>query len=228
MNAVMDRSTRRRAGGVYYASRALLTHLARQLRHRGSLKSHCAGKSDLLLNIGCGALIPEGWVNVDYQPTPGRSFYFDALDPLPLDDSTVRHIHCEHFLEHIEHRDALKFLADCHRVLNANGTMRIIVPDVERYMRAYVADDREFFERLVNLGGHAEPLRPKNMVCNQMFRMWGDHRFAWDLESLEVAARSVGFSDIRRSSHNDVEPAYAIDGQDWWRPFESLYANLRK
>jgi predicted SAM-dependent methyltransferase len=222
------RSTRRKAGKVYYAGRALLSHLARQFRYRGELKAYCAGKSALLLNVGCGQLIHELWVNIDYEVVPGRSFYFDALDLLPLVDASVRHIHCEHFLEHLEHRDALRFLRECNRVLDSGGTMRVIVPDAERYMRAYVANDLDFFDRLVNLGGHQEPLRPKNLVCNQMFRMWGEHLFAWDFESLDAAARSVGFSEVRRSSHNDVEPEYAIDGGDWWRPFESLYANLHK
>jgi predicted SAM-dependent methyltransferase len=224
----MKRSTRRKSGEVYRATRSLLSHFARSVKYRGNLKSYCDGKYALLLNIGCGELIHDGWVNIDYQATVGRSFYFDALDPLPLSDGVVRHIHCEHFLEHLEHRDAIKFLTECHRVLDAKGTIRIIVPDAERYMRAYVANDVEFFDRLSNLGGHQEPLRPKNLVCNQMFRMWGEHRFAWDFESLDAAARSVGFSDIRRSLQNDVEPAYAIDGTEWWRPFESLYANLRK
>jgi len=225
---MMARSTRRRAGGVYLAGRALLSHLTKRFRFRGRLKAYCAGKRALLLNIGCGQLIHDGWINLDYEVVPGRSFYFDALDPLPLEDGSVRHIHCEHFLEHLERRDALKFLGECSRVLDAQGTMRVIVPDAERYMRVYVAEDREFFERMVNLGGHDEPLRPKSLVVNQMFRMWGNHRFAWDFEALDAAARSAGFSDVRRSGHNQAAPAYAIDGQDWWRPFESLYADLSK
>ena len=58
--------------------------------------------------------------------------------------------------------------------------------------------------------------------------MFGDHKFAWDFETLHYACNKVGFRDIKRSSLNDVEQAYAIDGQDWWRPLESLYANCIK
>jgi len=224
----MNRSTYRKVHDVIFYSRILISHLTRQFRYGKDLKAHCAGKSALLLNIGCGELTNNGWVNIDYVAIPGKSFYFDALDPLPLVDSSVRHIHCEHFLEHLEHSDAVTFLNQCHRVLQSGGTMRVIVPDAERYMRAYVENDRAFFERLADLGGAKEPLRPKNLVYNQMFRMGGAHRFAWDFESLEAAARCAGFSEVRSSSHNDVEPVYSIDGQEWWRPFESLYANLHK
>jgi len=190
------------------------------------LAAQCSGKSNLLLNIGCGRLVRSGWVNIDYDPIDGESLYFDAIDTLPIENGVVRHIHCEHFLEHLEYRDAVHFLRECYRVLADCGTMRIIVPDAERYLRAYCAGDDEFFERLIDLGGHVEPLRPKIRVCNQMFRMFGDHRFAWDFEALKMAASECGFSQIIRSSINEGD--YAIDGQDWWRPFESLYANIHK
>jgi hypothetical protein len=105
--------------------------------------------------------------------------------------------------------------------------MRVIVPDAERYMRAYCQNDDGFFAKLEHLGGAIEPLKPKNMVCNHSFRMGGDHRFAWDLETLDTAAKKSGFT-ASRSSINDVEAELRIDGQDWWRPFESLYVNLWK
>lgn len=225
-HSVMNHSTRRKVGEAHLACRGALTHIVRQLRHRGKLQVYCANKDGILLNVGCGTLIRDGWINVDYEPIEGRSFYLDALDPFPLRSGSVNHIHCEHFLEHLEYHDALRFLAESHRVLQPNGTMRIIVPDAEKYMQAYVADDREFFDKLVNLGNHEEPLKPKIRVCNQMFRMWGGHKFAWDFEALDIAARSAGFSKVLLSSHNDSGSRYAIDGQDWWRPFESLYVNL--
>src|SRR5262249_29053385 len=153
------------------ATRAFLQDQALKARYRNRLAGHCVGKKDILLHVGCGATINEGWLNIDYSPVDG-SFYFDALDPLPLSSASVKHIHCEHFLEHLEHRDSLLFLRECHRVLIPQGTMRVIVPDAEKYMRAYVANDQEFFEKLVNLGGHSEPLHPKNRVVNHSFRMW--------------------------------------------------------
>jgi hypothetical protein len=78
---------------------------------------------------------------------------------------SVQHVHCEHFLEHLERRDSLELLTECHRVLDSAGTMRIIVPDSEKYMRAYVADDQEFFAPLVHLGGHQEALKPRNLFA---------------------------------------------------------------
>jgi predicted SAM-dependent methyltransferase len=170
-------------------------------------------------------MVQEGWINIDLAPRPGV-IYFNVLNALPVDDQTVAHIHAEHLLEHLEYVDAIFFLGECHRVLEIGGSIRIVVPDAERYMRAYVENDKEFFERLDHLGGTPEPLPTKGAICNQMFRMGGDHRFAWDLETIEYTARRVGFRSVRKSSHNDSSAPHCIDGQDSWRPIESLYVNL--
>ena len=223
----LARSTQRR---IQLARRSLAdfgVHVVRQFRHRSRLERFCRGKTGLLLNFGCGQLVKAGWVNIDYAPHDG-AFYFDALDRFPLADGSVRHLHCEHFLEHLQFEDAIVFLKDCHRILAPGGTMRIIVPDAERYMIAYCANDMTFFQQLEHLGGTTVALRPKIMVCNQVFRMGGAHQFCWDFETLEHAANEIGFSTVRRSALNDISGELNVDGQDWWRPVESLYVNLQR
>jgi predicted SAM-dependent methyltransferase len=195
--------------------------------------SHALGKRSLatiegdglLINLGAGALQDARWINVDIEPQDG-AYFADLRDPLPLRDGSVRHIHCEHFLEHLEYYYAQKFLAECVRVLGAGGSMRIIVPDAEKYIRAYASGDSAFFERLRELGNPAEPFRTPIEIINQMFTMSGSHRFGWDFETLELAAREAGFARIERSQRNDVTPELCIDGSDWWREVESLYCNL--
>lgn len=217
------RSTRACLRNAQVAIRRCWSDLFKELVHGRDLRNHCRGKTGILLHIGCGELVQPGWVNVDFEARPGV-LYFNMLNPFPIEDGTVAQIHAEHFLEHLEYDDAVRFLSECHRVLKTQGRMRIVVPDVEKYMRAYVTNDEAFFERLNALGGASEPLPTKAAICNQMFRMGGDHRFAWDFETLEHVARQVGFSSIKKSHHNDSDVPNCIDAQDWWRPFESLYA----
>jgi len=221
-------STRRRLGDIIQGISNLQHDLKNEFRGKRKLKNYCHGRTDILLNIGCGDLIQKGWINIDHYPRRPEAFYFNVLNPLPIDDQTVAHINAEHFLEHMEYSDAVTFLGECHRILKTSGTMRIVVPDAERYMRAYVVNDATFFENLKDLGGTREFLPTKDAICNQMFRMNGFHRFAWDFETLEYVTRQIGFTAIRKSHHNDSLSPHCIDGQDWWRPVESLYVNLIK
>lgn len=222
---VKRRSTQIALRGIQSSIGYLWKDLSSEFKYRQQLQNHCRGKTEILLNVGCGDLVQPGWVNIDFEPRPG-AFFFNALDPLTIEDQRVKHIHAEHFLEHLEYEDAICFLGECYRVLKVGGTMRIVVPDAERYMRAYSSGDATFFDRLKELGGTAEPIPTKDAICNQMFRMGGDHRFAWDFETLEHVARKIGFKSIERSHYNDSSAPYCIDGQDWWRPIESLYAHL--
>lgn len=91
----------------------------------------------LLLNLGSGPLHNEGWLNVDDVLYPG-GYYHDCRNPLPLADGTVRHVHCEHFLEHLEQPAAAALLRECWRVLEPGGSIRIIVPDGEKHRRAFL------------------------------------------------------------------------------------------
>lgn len=188
---------------------------------------HLRQCENVKVNIGCGGIIRDGWLNVDLYPGPGAA-YLDVRDDLPFGDNRVTRIHCEHFVEHLEFDQVVRFLGECHRVLVPGGVARIIVPDAEKYIRAYCRADGDFFEQLKHLGNSATPLDTPGKVINQMFRMGGDHRFAWDLDTLRKTALEAGFSEVLPSFHGDAPAEYLIDGSDAWRKLESLYANLRK
>jgi SAM-dependent methyltransferase len=216
-------SVRRDLRVARQASRSALAAAWNAVAHRGELR----GFRNVKINVGCGGLVIDGWVNVDLNPAPG-AYYVNVVDGLPFSTGAASHIHCEHFLEHLDYECALRFLAECYRVLGPDGSLRIIVPDAEKYARAYVAGDREFFAQVSNLGNPATPLDLPMLSVNQSFRMGGNHLHAWDFETLEAALRKIGFPRVELSRRGDVAPDLRIDGTDSWRPVESLYANAWK
>jgi predicted SAM-dependent methyltransferase len=186
----------------------------------------------LLLNIGCAKVPKAGWINIDLNPCKGV-YFADVSRMIPLKDGTVRHIHCEHLLEHLEHLDywnykeAQNFLKECLRVLEEGGSLRLIVPDAEKYLRAYCQNDSAFFETLRNLG-KSGPFRTRMEIINQVFRMGGDHKYAWDIETLSMVLKEVGFTRVEKSQLGDIDPDLNIDLTDSWRYLESLYVNVYK
>ncbi|MGZ0077055.1 class I SAM-dependent methyltransferase [Methylomonas sp. YC3] len=202
-----------------------LKNFRRRLISRGKLKK--ASGNQLLINFGCGNLAKENWINIDMTDSQGVYFH-DLRNLIPLNNQCAKHIHCEHFLEHLEYSYAKKLLRECYRLLENGATLRLIVPDAEKYLKAYCFDDKEFFEQLKNLGGSPKPYNTKMEIINQMFRMDDDHKFAWDFETLKLALSEAGFTQINRSEIGDIEAQYNIDGTDWWRPVESLYINATK
>ena len=222
LKGMMPPGLRKDSSRALSISRAIVRQAVTTLHPRQDL-SRVQGRA-LLLHIGSGPRVKEGWVNIDISDAPG-TYYADLRNPLPLADGSAAHIHAEHVVEHLEYEEAQRFLAECFRLLQPGGSLRVIVPDAGKYLRAYVTGDEEFFAKITRLGGAQYEMRTKMEIINQMFRMGGDHRFAWDFETMRLVLADAGFARIEESAAGDVPPEWNIEGDDWWRKHESLYVN---
>jgi predicted SAM-dependent methyltransferase len=181
----------------------------------------------ILVHLGCGPRVIEGWVNVDFDPPKG-AFFADFRAPMAMGNGVAAHIHCEHVLEHLEKEVAQSFLRECARVLQPGGTIRVVVPDAGKYMNAYARGDELFFAPCSRIGGSVRPLTSRMEIVNQMFRMGGGHRYAWDFPELALSLEQAGFASVEQSEYGKADVRVFIDGSDEWRRHESLYVNARK
>jgi SAM-dependent methyltransferase len=80
------------------------------------------------LNLGCGADVRPGMVNVDRSAGPGVDRVLDLEQrPWPWIDGSVGSILARHVVEHL--RDFPGFMQECHRVLDPGGRLEIHCPD---------------------------------------------------------------------------------------------------
>lgn len=78
------------------------------------------------LNLGCGADIKEGWINLDGTAYPGVQVVHNLeVLPLPFDDDFFDEILCQDVLEHIEYVPLMKEL---YRILKPGACVYIRVP----------------------------------------------------------------------------------------------------
>jgi predicted SAM-dependent methyltransferase len=160
-----------------------------RLRTRNSPKEY-AGKKDLLVNIGAGDSGKEGWVNLDGFPGNGVTCLADARKRLSFEDDSVRGIFSEHFFEHIDYcEEAPHFLRECFRSLQPGGVLRIIVPDLERYLRAYAEDDWNAFAKI----------RPLDKQLK-------DHHYGWQYNTQMELINLCFDRDSSTSSHTTLPP----------------------
>lgn len=117
-------------------------------------------------------------------------------------------------IERLDFKDDVpKVFAEFHRVLQPGGVARIIVPDVERFVRAYLAGVPEHWQQL----GFAEGRLPSDMdtpmeLLNHVFHQGGEHCFGWDFATMEVALNRAGFASVvRQSFRQSVDLELAID-----------------
>lgn len=155
----------------------------------------------LRLHIGAGNRILDRWVNIDVYP--GRDLLTMRLPKglRKFSDQSVRYIYASHFLEHLSYpQEATEFLQHCYRILIPGGAIRIIVPNIKHIIRAYIADDEEFFKIQAEL--HPSWCTTKLEHLMYALQQDGEHRYGYDFETLEKLLSQAGFRKIQRSEYH--------------------------
>jgi len=189
---------------------------------------------DLLVNLGSGRSAKPGWVNVDVSKGPLINCVYDCRKSLPFPDASVRGIVCEHFFEHVDYTEEVPyFLSECHRVLKKDGVLRLVVPDVEKYLRAYCRGGWDDLSKIRPLDAERTDV---HLLCkyntrieliNLVFRQGHEHKFAYDFETLDFVLNRYGFSEIVRQEYKrSLVSELCLDQAD--RASESLYVDARK
>ncbi|HEV8435098.1 MAG TPA: methyltransferase domain-containing protein [Thermoanaerobaculia bacterium] len=91
------------------------------------------------LNLGCGEHFRRDWTNVDFRSRDAAVQAHDITQGLSFAAASFDVVYHSHLLEHLRREQVAAFLSECHRVLRPGGVMRVVVPDLERIARAYLA-----------------------------------------------------------------------------------------
>lgn len=186
-------------------------------------------KRAVLVNIGCGPFGKEGWVNLDLFAAPGVTLRVDCRWRLPLSDGAARGIHVEHYFEHLEPTtERPRFLAECHRCLEPGGVLRIVVPDMRKYVEAYLAPGWSVLND-IGCGGDLpqSTFATKIEALNHVFVQDGEHYGGFDEEYLRATLERAGFTGVERVQWREGQfPGGAID-REQHRPY-SLYMEARR
>ena len=100
-------------------------------------KVNAAMKKGLRLNVGCGHLPMQEYVNVDLRELPGVDVLAEATD-LPFKPGAVSEIYSSHLLEHFPQEQLIRqVLPHWKELLKAGGVLRAVVPDAQAMIAEY-------------------------------------------------------------------------------------------
>lgn len=151
------------------------------------------------LHIGCGPNILDGWLNADLTPEAG-AVAIDAASDLPFDDGSCSYIFSEHFIEHLDYKEAASFVSECRRVLVPGGKIRTATPDLRFLIQLYDGDKTDIQKEYVEWAARTFlpdiPAVLDAFIINNFFRAWG-HKFIHDERTLTLLLRTAGFENIK-------------------------------
>lgn len=115
----------------------------------------------LRLHVG-GEMPKAGWQILNIQPGEHVDVVADCRDLSQFASGTVAEIYASHVLEHLGYLEDLpRALKEFHRVLKAEGVLRVSVPDLETLCRLFLHPklDREarFHVMRIMFGGQMDP-----------------------------------------------------------------------
>lgn len=120
---------------------------AKKIEHKWSAFAKRLPRSPdgkMLLHIGCGDINASGFINLDARPQPHVHIVTTNLFRLKMiPDNVADLIYMSHVLEHVSHRDVVATLSEMRRILKKGGVLRISVPDFDKIMGIYEANDHD-------------------------------------------------------------------------------------
>ena len=143
--------------------------------------------SPVRLNLGCGAKVWPGFINVDlasnfYQSTPD---VVSDLRKLPFPDDYADEAHAIHVVEHFYLWDVEPMLREWKRVLKPGGLLAIEVPCLDKVLVQFQKPNPPLRKTWLALYGEIDSRDP-NMV----------HKWCYSASQLENALKHVGFKDV--------------------------------
>jgi predicted SAM-dependent methyltransferase len=90
------------------------------------------------LNLGCGRRFHAEWTNVDFTSTGESVIAHNLTQGIPFPDNSFNVVYHSHVLEHFSKVSAKVFLQECYRVLQPQGVLRVVVPDLEQMAQIYL------------------------------------------------------------------------------------------
>lgn len=159
------------------------------------------------LNIGAGNPALAGFFSVHHLPH--ADLVHDVTQGLPFADQSVAGIHCENLLEFMTQGQGLLFLRECRRVLQPDGFLRIVTPDLNAQLAAYLDGTLAPSD-----AAGASPAEALNLQLRGAGRQW-----SYNAQELARAAVQAGLNNpLRRKPHDSAMAALAgqsagADGQ---------------
>jgi len=198
------------------------------------------------LNVGPSPIWKkEGWTGLDHKPSRvGASTILGDADSINISSGGCTTIFTSHVIEHIPHYKFEKCLLEFNRVLEKDGIIRILTPDLFKITKAYVNNDEEFFKQLEGESGkHRTDLGNGGKLMNLFVSAGQDtalfnntltefiagyaHIYLYDFEMLKILLERYGFYDVKQkqfceSELEDYREPLHVEG------FEPIWQNLNQ
>ena len=156
------------------------------------------------INMGCGKRnFGKDWIHIDKANYP----HIDHQDIFDFPYENVDLIYASHIIEYFDRIEVLALLKAWKKKLKANGILRLAVPDFQNIAKLYLSEQ-------YSLESFLGPLYGKMELNNSTIY----HRTVYDFNSLKKLLQELGFNNISKWDHNNVDHGMFDDHSQAYLP----------
>lgn len=166
---------------------------------------------ELNIYIGCGEDIREGFLHADIRKFDHVDYVCKAWE-LSFQLMEINHIYSRHMLEHLTNYEADRTLRDWFKSLKINGTVRIIVPNMDFHAKQWL--EAEWTEETLKnktsdaqhsfagFWGWQEECDPWAKDYNDSH--WSVHKSGYNTKRMKLLLERIGFVNIEIEIKSDI------------------------
>ncbi|MBI5358327.1 glycosyltransferase [Candidatus Amesbacteria bacterium] len=158
------------------------------------------------LNLGCGADIRLGYINVDVIKSRGVDVVCDISQKLPFKDNSIEEIVAQDVLEHLTREQLLSTLSEISRTLKVGGQLFVRIPNIDAIFDKF-ADDHD--TRNLYLYGNTFHTG-----------IWGAHKAGYSSKEFSILCR---LHNLKLVSETSIDTNYEFEFEK-----TNFCVNLRK
>jgi hypothetical protein len=177
----------------------------------------------VIVNFGCGANpapSASGYINIDGSltvllarlPLPASVFgsradfirvlranriRYGTASQLKFPEGSLDGFYSSHVLEHLSKRDCEDLLIRVHKWLKPSGVLRVALPDLRRFAKAYLAGATNASQFVA-----ATHLAPDGLTWWEMLFGHSQHRWMYDAASFSKLLADIGFREVKECEMN--------------------------
>jgi predicted SAM-dependent methyltransferase len=162
------------------------------------------------LYLGCGHDRMKGFTHIEVNAGKNKSglpdIIADITGRIPLPDGSCELIFSRATMEHLSYPELLNCLLESHRLLRRGGVVRMVVPDLEKYVEDY--QNKVYDPKLRELYGMPNDNYEETFVARIMYF---DHRYNHTVGTMRRALEKAGFENVKRVLPGDTKITGAQD-----------------
>jgi len=204
--------------------------------------------NSIKLNVGASPIWrKDGWHTLDHKPrSSGETSIIGDAAAIPLDEASCSILFCSHMIEHVPHMKLEDIFLEFNRVLEKDGVIRLLSPDLKKIATAYVERDEAFFKHALS---EDENIRTDlgfgGMFMNFVVSPGQDtalfnrdltdfisgyaHIYLYDYEMLAILLEHCGFHSIEQHNFCESkipdleEPLHVVGLEPEWQDFNKAF-----